>query len=468
MRASTYNIKVEVDSENKLYAVLNGYTRAFDIVKENVYTYLSTDGMSGNVSDETKRKLIERGYLTSLPKNEEIKLVKNLLDRIYNEIRLKYYSFQFIISYDCNLRCVYCYEDPVLNGNACLSKRKITREQIDKAFEIIIEKNEDNIGKKVIALYGGEPFLAENYESIVYIVERGKQLGYTFSVTSNGYDIDKYLDFIQNNKIFSFQITLDGVDDIQNIRKPHYKNKDSFFKITNNIDSLLKIGVPVTIRVNTDPYTMGRIEELLNYFEEKGWYKYANFKSYTALLRKNVPIKESNFAASREIFTQSDFYRSFYEKRIYDKSHHKMECQDYKTYNMLKNLLLGKYVPYKTCFCGAQSGCIIFDPMGDVYSCWDVVGQRQYRVGKYFPKFELEDDLSNKWFNSRVSEYKCAYCKYVFFCGGGCLAGSLRMNGEIKPGDCNDYPNLFNYELQIIYKEQIKRGLDGRKEFIEG
>lgn len=112
----------------------------------------------------------------------------------------------------------------------CLPKRQITKEQVDKAFEIIIEKNANGTNNKKIALYGGEPFLAENYDILIYIVEKGKGLGYSFSVTSNGYDIDKYLDYIKDNKVFSFQITLDGIAEIHNKRKPHYKNEDSFEK----------------------------------------------------------------------------------------------------------------------------------------------------------------------------------------------------------------------------------------------
>ena len=65
---------------------------------------------------------MKRGYITSLSKEDERELVKRLLDKIYDEVRLKNFGFHFIISYDCNLRCVYCYEDPILNGCACLPK----------------------------------------------------------------------------------------------------------------------------------------------------------------------------------------------------------------------------------------------------------------------------------------------------------------------------------------------------------
>lgn len=461
MRPSSYNIIVKVDDEAKRYALLNSYTHAFDIVNQNVYQYLKNEKSDCDISEDTKEKLIKRGYITSLSKEDERELVKRLLDKIYDEVRLKHFGFHFIISYDCNLRCVYCYEDPILNGCACLPKCRITKEQVDKAYEIIVEKDKNKTGRKVIHLYGGEPFMAENYEMLEYIVQKGKILGYVFSVTSNGYDLDKYLDYLEaNSKIFSFQITIDGVESIHNERKPHYKNNDSFTKITSNINCVLKMGIPISIRINTDPYTMERANELLDYFKEKGWYQYKNFKAYYALLRKEVPIKGKNGEYSKEMFTQSDFYRAYVQKGLEKQGEGKILCQDYSVNSVLTNLLLGKFVPYKSCFCGAQSGMIIFDPLGDIYSCWDVVGQRENRVGRYIPDFKLEDTFADKWFDARVSKYSCIKCKYVLFCGGGCLANAMRTTGNLQSGTCNDYPRLFNVGLQHIYNEKIKKGLD--------
>ena len=60
-------------------------------------------------------------------------------------------------------------------------------------------------------------------------MEKGKRIDHTFRVTSNGYDIDAYAFMLQkNSNLFSFQITVDGVEEIQNQRKPHFKNSDSF------------------------------------------------------------------------------------------------------------------------------------------------------------------------------------------------------------------------------------------------
>ena len=60
----------------------------------------------------------------------------------------------------------------------------------------------------------------------------------------------------------------------------------------NNIDFLLKCGIPVNVRINSDLYTINKIHDLLSFFEDKGWYKYKNFRAYCALLRQEVDVKQ--------------------------------------------------------------------------------------------------------------------------------------------------------------------------------
>jgi len=456
MRTSSYNIAVEVDPEKKIYAILNSYTQAFDLVNKDVYEFLKNRRKQQDISESTLSRLIKRGYITSLSTSEEVELIKRLVGTANDVNKLKRYNFHFIISYDCNLRCVYCYEDDLLNSCDSLSKNRISKEQIDKAFEIIEEKNKSNQCSKQIALYGGEPFLAENYETILYIAEKGKQIGCTFTVTTNGYDIDRYFDFLKDNKIFSFQITVDGIEEIQNQRKPHFKNKDSFKKITNNIDQLLKLGMPVSVRINTDSYSLERIDELLKYFKEMGWYDYKNFNANLALLREDVSFKDG-VRKKEGPLNQLDLTKLYNIKKTKGELNEKVKCQDYGAYSTLKNLVLGKgAVSYRSRFCGAQSGNIIFDPLGDLYSCWDVVGRSEYKIGRYVPDFRIDNGAVDKWYSKNFTDYKCIKCKYNLFCGGGCIIQSLREKGEIESGNCNHYPEIFNHEMKVIYDELLK------------
>lgn len=58
-------------------------------MNKSVYDFLKNNGNLGHVSEDTKNKLIKRGYLTSLTHSEEIQLVKHLLDKAHKDMRFK-------------------------------------------------------------------------------------------------------------------------------------------------------------------------------------------------------------------------------------------------------------------------------------------------------------------------------------------------------------------------------------------
>ena len=413
-------------------------------------------GAKGQISAETKQKLIERGYLTTLTEEEETVLVKRILDTSHDRTRLKEYGFQFILSYDCNLRCVYCYEDKILNGTNCLNKQLMSKDQIDKAFNFITEKWAENPNcSKHIALYGGEPFLRRNREIITYLIKKGSELGCTFSATSNGYDLDYYFDFLSEYNRISFQITLDGIAEIHNVRKPHYCNKDSFEKISDNVGHLLEMGINVSIRINSDAYSINRIEELSDFFREKGWLEKKNFRAYCALLREEIKTKAGS-AITLSPLSQSGLY-DIYKAKIKDgRLDSRIRFQNYGIRQLLQGMLYNKPIPYRGCFCGAQNASMIFDPLGDIYTCWDMVGHPEHRVGTYYPEFKLEEKSVEEWYGLEISNYKCVKCPYVLFCLGGCPVRSLYETDKIEPGYCNDYPRLFGRILKEIYVEKLK------------
>ena len=49
---------------------------------------------------------------------------------------------------------------------------------------------------RTITLFGGEPLLRENKDIVAYILQKGKEYGYTFTAISNGYDLDAYEDWL--------------------------------------------------------------------------------------------------------------------------------------------------------------------------------------------------------------------------------------------------------------------------------
>jgi len=469
MRPSDYNIILNVDKEKQVNVLLNCYTGAFDLVNDDVAGFLKGKNASENISEESINKLIERGYLTSLSSDDETLLIKKIAESIHDSVRFQSYNFHFIISYDCNLRCVYCFENGISTHGTNWPKEKITKNQVDKAFQVIKEKVDLKKSSNTIVLYGGEPFLADNYDIVEYIINKGEEIGFQFNVITNGYDADKYIPLISKYKNFTLQITIDGTKEIHNVNRPHYKNKDSFEKITNNVDLLLRNGARVAIRINADENTLIKIDELTRFFEEKGWMKNRNFSTYLALLVADMDncsiLKNRNTSAPTRI-NQSE--KSLNHIKLLSKYYDLIKngtlqetvlCQDFNIFSIIKNILIGDgRIVKRSVFCGAQSNNIIFDPLGDVYSCWEVVGISEHKIGHYVPDFLIYQEGIDKFFSRNIGNTSCLKCQYNLICGGGCMGPGALAN-DFTTKNCNDFQQLFNFIVKYVYNSYLAENL---------
>lgn len=134
-RVSSYIIKVSVEAGKVM--LLHGYSGAIDVVDISVADLLC-EGQT--VSEEGMDKalmqsLSKRGYLTDMSKEEENEYFRRMALALHKKDKLLYSSFTFVVTYDCNFRCPYCFESKLHNSE---SKRfAMTEEMVDKAFSAI-------------------------------------------------------------------------------------------------------------------------------------------------------------------------------------------------------------------------------------------------------------------------------------------------------------------------------------------
>jgi uncharacterized protein len=228
LRKSSYTISVKLETEEDKYMLLHGYTGALDIVSGNVVNYLdymnNPKSKNVEVSESTFNALKARGYLTEKTKEEEIAFVRKFANLLHQKDKKLHKSFLFLVAYDCNFRCPYCYEKEVLKNSRQWTKKAFSKEMVDRAYEAMlkIEPNRKLHSPK-ITLYGGEPLLATNKEVITYIVQKGIDLGYNFSAITNGYDLDAFEELFGPDKISFMQITVDGLREMHNRRRIHFR-----------------------------------------------------------------------------------------------------------------------------------------------------------------------------------------------------------------------------------------------------
>ena len=320
-RVSSYLIDVRLDRGDQ-YVLVHGYTGAIDIVDQSLALWLlshkkryfkkSDLACSKKISDDLER----RGYITQKTEEEEYRYVERMAMALHRKEHIMQASFTIVVTYNCNFRCPYCFEENLSKSSDC--NVKFSKQLVDKLFEsILLIEPRDSLRNKVVKLYGGEPLLKENYEIVKYIVSKGMDIGFVFGAVTNGYDLEIYKDLISPEMIKYIQITIDGEKEFHNKRRIHYLGYPTFDKIISNIGIALDRGAEIVIRVNTDKNNIQSIGNLKKIFNELHYTNTGRLKIDSALLRKYKNGGELDF------FSQKDFIQA------YERLHYSDVCQNY-------------------------------------------------------------------------------------------------------------------------------------------
>lgn len=303
MRASNYIVYVFVPNQDAYYLV-HGYTGAVDRVMPCTVRFLFDhasplptfctkderivrDSLRGRGFDEVRQStldmLVARGYLTERTVDEERLYVQRLAALLHEKAFRKLRpAFVIIPTYQCNLRCPYCYETSTragLNRRDLLSS-VMSRQTADDAFKCVdrllsLRLPEGQCladAKKGIevGLYGGEPLTALTKSIVEYVVQKGTEQGMTFWTSTNGVELDLFTTMLRPGKIQWLQVTLDGPKDIHDHSRIGPCHRETYERILNNVELALKCGVTVSVRVHANWKSVGRVHEVIQDLESRG------------------------------------------------------------------------------------------------------------------------------------------------------------------------------------------------------
>lgn len=444
LRTSSYTIPVKLDKEEGKYMLIHGYTGAIDIINEKLFEKIKDYSTDTILADNVKQSLTSRGYLTAKSKEEEYAYVARIAKALHQKDKILYKYFTWIVTYNCNFRCPYCFECRDIKDG----KEQIvfTKDMVDKAY-LAMEKIEPRkeLRNSVITLYGGEPLLKENKEIVTYIVEEGYKRGYKFIAVTNGYDLENYIDLLSPDKIFKLQITIDGTKELHNQKRIHLYDHNTFDKILSNIELVQDKDVKIVVRVNTDNQNVEDFFKLNSLFKEKGLTQNKNFRIYSALLRNNTNISLDE-KKSLDFISISSFFNKHKDMGTISM------CSDYGTFLKLYNALSkGKPIPFCSTYCSSQSGAYVLDPLGRIYPCWETIGEKDYQIGDFSSELiKWNEKTVQKWQEHNISNSdKCKHCKYALFCGGGCMAHTSHN----KNTHCSFYSTMLHDIANRAYKK---------------
>ncbi|MDR3091693.1 MAG: thioether cross-link-forming SCIFF peptide maturase [Clostridiales bacterium] len=316
------------------------------------------------------------------------------------------------LAHDCNLRCRYCFAGTGgFGGGRSLMPAETGRAAVD-----FLLTNSGSRRNLEVDFFGGEPLM--NFEAMKAIVAHarenegrfGKKI--SFTVTTNGLLLDDEKTAYINEHTQNAVLSLDGRPAVNDAMRPAASGGGSYVLVAPKFQKLIE-------RRAADYYARGTYtRENLDFTADILHLRDLGFRcismepvvlppeSPLSIRTEDLPAIYSEYDKLLDIMLLDDSFSFFH-------------------YNV--DLTGGPCVYKRLSGCGAGSQYLAVVPNGDFYACHQLAGDPSYLCGNV--KTGLTSRFETPSVNSRP---KCRACFAKFFCGGGCPAAAITLNGGVS------------------------------------
>ena len=338
---------------------------------------------------------------------------------------------QFLLTilptFGCNLGCDYCFVGKKRGG--------MDREKQDQIIAFVTERfATQKFPSMAVDWFGGEPLLALN--TIAYLSDafldlcKRYETPYSAQVITNGTMIsDRAVEVMQKAGIDRLQITLDGLREIHDQRRPSKLRVISSFEQTIlGLDKVVDKFV-IRLRINVDKHNLADAWKLLEFFAERGWL--GADKTFYPYLARISPFTDACASVATEVCTIDEFQevnmqwmRRLHEYGVPVAFQGLYQFPEPKLYN-----------------CGAiGNNGFIFNPNGEIHKCGLAVDDSSEAIGQLGEDLDSAHPNAVKWKNwSPLDNPVCRGCEFLPSCLGGCPRNQMQMREVQKKENCQYY-----------------------------
>ncbi|MFX0043059.1 MAG: anaerobic sulfatase maturase [Candidatus Hodarchaeota archaeon] len=323
--------------------------------------------------------------------------------------------FQLLIkpvSFDCNLRCKYCFYLRVANEYPKIKHPRMSNEVLE---HIIAQFLQFRFNESIFGWQGGEPTLAglNFFKKVVSLQQKygetGQIIGNAFQ--TNGILINDEWGRFFNRYRFLIGLSLDGPKDIHDRYRKSIGDKSVWQKVMNATECLKQNRVEFNILCVVSKVNVNRAKEVYKFFLDND-FTYLQF----------IPVLELGENGKKAPFSINPTQYGKFLCQLFDEWIKNPIQASIRTFNGI----LAYYHSYPKGYCTMEKECadyILIEWNGDVYPC-DFFVQQTYKLGNI-----LEENLSNLK-NKRDHSFKklkvkldedCISCSWLELCYGGCI-----------------------------------------------
>lgn len=402
LRASSYTIYVPLETSGATLLV-HGYTRACDLVSAAVAAYVRSLApvparpLYGTWRDDrppppaeppspaTIERLSRRGFLTTKSIAEEESWFVRYVRASHERELARAPDYAIVPTYGCNMRCARCRPGEPDEPAGIMTDETLAR--IVRAVTILdADAAADAATRRTVWLIGGEPLLARCRPIVESIVaEFGRLPGFEIGALTNGTELAAYADLLGPGMIASLNVSIAASPEEHQRRSRGTASCGSYGEVLANVESALRRGVRVRVRAGDQ-----------------------------AVNDAAVSIDPASGTRLTEL------------------------ARDLLSGN-------GDRLPERTAFCAAHATMYVFDPVGDVYACWDRIGNPAIRTGLVLDSGRVVLNGFHRLWRERtvVSNRVCKSCAFALYCGGGCAAAAENRSGTIFADHCDAFAERF-------------------------
>jgi uncharacterized protein len=343
---------------------------------------------------------------------------------------------QFLLTifptFACNLACDYCF----VGKKKGMMSREVQQQLVDFACRRILAQHPPSLH---VDWFGGEPLLAlpviESLSQSLLALCQTHGLQYRAQVITNGTVIDRdTADVLARAQVHRLQISLDGLPDIHDARRPYKSGQgSSFARILESLPAVIGRFL-IRLRINVDARNIAQVWPLFDLFAERGWLgPETRFFPYLARVS---PFTEACAGSAATVCRLDDFHKVQFRwmERLEDFGVPIIEQGLYH------------FPEPKLYSCGAVgANGFVFTPDGEIHKCGLEVDDSSRAIGH----------LGSGWNNgtNRFAEYSpftnpvCRECNFLPTCLGGCPRNQLNRREVQLKENCEYYQQ---FEQQIL------------------
>jgi len=297
----------------------------------------------------------------------------------------------------------------------------------DKLVELL-ESKVETINTFTVSWFGGEPLLA--FDIIESLSERfisicnKNNIKYYANMVTNGYLMSReVLERLAVIQCSSVQITIDGNQDIHNLRKPLAEGGGTYTTIIENLKNGYDLLPRVNLRINVDKNNISAGDFILDFLTENN------------MLDKVTPYfgkleNYNNNYDSDDCLNMCDFSVYSYDYSL-------------RTHNNDDARIMGQYPSLKSASCCADTlNASVVDAEGVIYKCWCDIGVEGRQVGSIFKPFKPSGSIYFDYMmlDPTTSE-QCKDCNFLPICMGGCPYKRVKGNND----NCTNYKYILEH-----------------------